>query len=452
MKHSPDYHDFKPILTEIEERPPNPLGSLFLWTVISLMLVTLLGLFLVKVDVVVTARGKIIPLGDVKVVQPLETGVVTNIHVREGDYVKKGAILLEIDPSIDKADLEGKERNLLNSRLAMERVNAVLSRSAFLPSPKSIHQEAFKTQNAHYDAQKNLYESNLKEKEKEYKETLSVLNSLTEEVRSLRGLLSHTQEDERRQKALAEIGALAVNRYREKMKERMNLEKELDVKIGQETQTETKLERIQDEIEIFKHSFQDKLLAEFTTNLQSKNSLEAEVSSIKFKQGKKFIISPVDGYIHLLPVKTIGGVVTTAQPVATVVPENAPLVVNAVVFNKDIGFVKEGQKSVIKVDAFDFQKYGAIDGLVEVINPFNLEEKEGAGKEKEKDSEPEAASGGYPVRLKMLADHLKTKDGKIYRMKPGMTVTAEINVGKRRVIEFFLFPVIRYLDEGLKVR
>jgi len=151
-----------------------------------------------------------------------------------------------------------------------------------------------------------------------------------------------------------------------------------------------------------------------------------------------------------LPVKTIGGVVTTAQPVVTLVPENTPLVVNAVVFNKDIGFVKEGQRCVIKVDTYDFQKYGTIEGVVETINPFSLEENKGKDKEKEKDKETEA--GGYPVRVKMLADVLKTKDGTVYRMKPGMSVTTEVNVGKRRVIEFFLFPVIRYLDEGLKVR
>ncbi|MDD5168552.1 MAG: HlyD family type I secretion periplasmic adaptor subunit [Syntrophales bacterium] len=455
MRNSPDYHDFKPILTEIEERPPNPLGTIFLWTIISLMLVILLGLYLVKVDIVVTARGKIIPLGDVKVVQPLETGVVTGVHVREGDYVKKGAILMEIDPSIDKADLEGKEKNLQNSRLAMRRVNAILAAEEFTPSGKRGSSDAVKTQLAHYNAQKNLYESTLKEKEKEYRETLSALNSLKEEIRSLKTILGHTREDERRQKNLVEIGALADNKYRDKVKERMNVEKELDVKTGQADQTATKLERIKDEIETFKHTFQDKLLTEFTTNLQSKNSLEAEVESIRFKQGKKFIISPVNGYIHLLPVKTIGGVVTTAQPVVTIVPEEAPLVVNAVVFNKDIGFVKEGQTSVIKVDTFDFQKYGTIDCIVEVINPFNLEEKDGAGKEKDKEKDsgdPGSSSGGYPVRLKMLNDYLKTKDGTTYRMKPGMTVTAEINVGKRRVIEFFLFPVIRYLDEGLKVR
>jgi hypothetical protein len=84
-----DHHDFKPIIAEIEERPVNPLGMLFLWIIISLMLITLLGLFFLKIDVVVSARGKVIPVGDVKIVQPLETGVITKIHVKEGDHVRK---------------------------------------------------------------------------------------------------------------------------------------------------------------------------------------------------------------------------------------------------------------------------------------------------------------------------------------------------------------------------
>ena len=440
-----DYHNFKPILAEIEERPPNPLGTWFLWTIISIMVVVLLGLYFVKVDVVVTARGKIIPLGDIKVMQPLDTGVVTGIHVKEGDFVKKGAVILEIDPSVDMADLDGKERNLKSSKLAMERINAILYDKEFLPSSREVPKETVQAQITQYKAQRNIYTSTLKEKEKEYQENQSALNMLKNEIGSINSLLSIIREDERRQKALVEIGALADNRYREKMRERMNLEKELDLKIGQMEQTETKLERVKDEIETFRNTFREKLLSEFTTNMQTKNTLEAEVSTIRFKQGKKIIVSPVDGFVHLLPVKTIGGVVTTAQPVVSLVPENTPLAVNAIVLNKDIGFVKEGQRCVIKIDTFDFQKYGTIEAEVETINPYSLEE---TGKDKEKGAEKE----GYPVRFKMFADALKTRDGTIYSVKPGMSVTAEINVGKRRVIEFFLFPVIKYLDEGLKVR
>lgn len=412
-----DHHDFKPILTEIEERPANPLGVYFLWTIISLMLVVVLGLYFVKVDVVVTARGKIIPLGDVKVVQPLETGVITKIHVKEGDFVKEGAMLLEIDSSVDTADLEGKELNLRHSKLSMNRINSVLSGKDFDARGTGQSTEVIKAQRAHYQAQK------------------SALKSLQDEISTLDKLLAEAKEDERRQKALAEIGAIAENRYREKMKERINLEKERSSRLAGMEQ------------------LREKLLSDYSTNVQTSNTLQAEVSSLKFKQGKRFIVAPVTGYVHLLPVKTVGGVVTTAQPVVGIVPEGTPLEVSAIVMNKDIGYVKEGQTSVIKIDTFDFQKYGTIEGKVEVVNPYSMDDSsKDKEREKNKSSDQEQESGGYPIRVKMSSEELKTKNGDIYKLRPGMSVTSEINVGKRRVIEFFLFPVIRYLDEGLKVR
>jgi len=443
-----DYHDFKPILAAIEERPTNPLGTYFLWTIISLMIVVLLALFFVKIDVVVAARGKIIPAGDVKVVQPLETGVIAKINVKEGDYVRRGDILLEIDPSVDTADLEGKERNLNYSRLSIGRIDAVLNEKGFSPAGKGLASEIVKTQMTHYQAQRDVYNSTLKEKEKEALENQSAVESLKKEIETINHVLSMTLEEEKRQKALVEIGTLADNRYREKVKERMNLERERDAKEGQARQLETKLSRISDEIQTFKSNFREKLLSDYSNNMHERNTLEAEVSSLKFKQDKRFIIAPVAGYVHLLPVKTIGGVVTTAQPVAGIVPEGTPLEVNAIVMNKDIGYVKEGQSCVVKVDTYDFQKYGTIEGMVEIINPYSMEEKEN----KETNKAAENESGGYPVRVKMTAETLKTKNGDVYKVKPGMSATVEVNVGKRRVIEFFLFPIIRYLDEGLKVR
>jgi len=201
-----DHHDFRPILAEIEERPPNPLGTYFLWTIIALMVMVLLGLYLVKVDVVVTARGKIIPFGDVKVLQPLETGIVTGIHVREGDFVREGEILMEIDPSVDTADLEGKSRNLKFSQLAMERVDAVLSGRSFNPSEKAYPDDAVQMQRSQYRAQRDVYASTLKEKKNALREAQSELDTLTGEIVRLREILTMTQEDEKRFQALVEAG------------------------------------------------------------------------------------------------------------------------------------------------------------------------------------------------------------------------------------------------------
>ena len=434
-----DYHDFKPILAEVEEKPPNPIGRAFLWTTIAILGLALIGLIFIKVDVVVTARGKIIPVGDVKVLQPLETGVVSKICVREGDYVKAGSPLIEIDPSVDSADLEGKEKNLNLSRVSMARIRAVLDDRAFRPSGEGRPQEIVDTQVKLYQSQRALYHSTLKEKQLALEEAEHGVRTLQDELTKLENQLAVTQDVEKKQKSLVEIGALAENRFKEKVRERMSQEREVGAKRGQIKEATVRAARVKSEVESFRNSFREKMLSELSSNMQGKNILEAEVTSLNFKKGKRSINAPVSGYVHILSIKTVGGVVTPAQQVVSLVPEDAALMARVLVLNKDAGFVWPGQKCVVKVDTFDFQKYGMIDGTVESVNPFSVEEKENSG-------------DGYPLHVTLASEELKTKDGSTHKVRPGMSVSAEIQVGKRRVVEFFLFPIIKYLDEGLKVR
>jgi len=106
-----DSHEFKPLLSEIEEEPESPIGLFTFWTVVALIAVTTIWLIVGKVDIVVTTRGVIIPAGESKVIQPLDVGVVSQILVKEGDYVKKGQPLLEIDPSTTEPALESSREN-----------------------------------------------------------------------------------------------------------------------------------------------------------------------------------------------------------------------------------------------------------------------------------------------------------------------------------------------------
>lgn len=287
-----------------------------------------------------------------------------------------------------------------------------------------------------YRAQKQAYDASIKQKEKELKEIQTVINSLNEEIAKLRSLLIIISDEEKRLKSLSEAGAIAEARYREKVKERLNLEKEIQVKKSQIEENTLRLEIIKHKIDAIRSGFSEKLLAEASNSIQQENLLISEITTIKFKESKRFITSPVNGYVHLLPVKTVGGVVTPAQPIITIVPENTPLVVRVIVLNKDIGFVKEKTRAVIKIDTYDFQKYGTLQGEVEVISPFSIEDRE-------------IGVDGYPVYVKLYSTELKTKDGKTYKVKAGMTVTAEINVGKRRVIELILSPFLKHIDEGL---
>jgi hemolysin D len=433
-----DQHDFRPILAEIQERPPNPAGRMFLWVLMAFLVIAGLGLFLIEVDVVVSARGKIIPAGDVKTLQPLETGVVSGILVKEGDYVARGATLVEIDPALDTADLEGKEKNLRFSRAASQRIDAVLAEQPFRPNGDT-EPELAQAQRRLYETQRALYRSTLSEKEKALREAEASLQGLREERKRLESLHRLVSEEEKRQQSLVKIGALAENRYRDKVKERLQTEKELELKGAQVEEGTWKVQRVREEMETFRNSFREKLLAELSGNLQGRNTLESEVNSIHFRKQKRQIAAPVNGTVHQLHVKTVGGVVTPAQPVVSIVPENTPIVANILVVNRDIGYVRQGQECIVKVDTYDFQKHGTVEGRVETVSPFNVENKENT-------------SDGYPVFVNLAAMELKTKDGAVFPLRPGMAVTTEINVGKRRVIEFFLFPIIKYLDEGLKVR
>jgi len=431
-----DEHEFKPILQEIQDKPPNPLGRIFLWSLLILMVLITIGLYFLEVDVVVSARGKVIPDGDIKIIQSLDTGVIKKIMVREGDYVKEGQPLVEIDPTIDVADIQGKKKNLSFHKLTRERVESIISGKMFYSSentPDYIIQKAL------YDKQKRYLNAVIQQKEKEIKEIEKFIESLRMDIERLNNLINILAEEEERLKELVSVGAVAEAKYKEKLKERLNLERERDLKKKQIEENVIRIEKIKYEIESIKSAFLEKLLQEAGTSLQQENILASEVEKMEFIKSKKFITSPVNGYVHVISIKTIGGVVTPAQPIMAIVPEDTPLVVEARVLNKDIGFIKPGQKVVIKVDTYDFQKYGTLSGEVKTVSPFSIEDRE-------------TGMSFYLVYIKLNSLELKAKDGNTYKIKPGMNVIAEINIGKRKVIELFLSPFIRQIDEGLKVR
>ncbi|HNR52701.1 MAG TPA: biotin/lipoyl-binding protein, partial [Deltaproteobacteria bacterium] len=132
-----DAYEFKPTMAEIEERPANPLGRIVFWIIVATMVFFATWMCIGKIDVVVSARGMVIPEGDVKILQPLDTGVVSAILCREGDFVKKDQVLMEIDPSITAPELDSKKKSLQYLELEKMRLNAVIGKGAFSPDKKT---------------------------------------------------------------------------------------------------------------------------------------------------------------------------------------------------------------------------------------------------------------------------------------------------------------------------
>jgi len=427
-----DVHEFHPLIVEIEDRAINPVGRAILWIVFAVITFGLLWLFFAKIDIVVSARGKVIPTGEIKVLQPIETGVISKINIKEGDFVKKGQVLMQIDPSVTENNLEVKEKDLDVINLQVKRIEALINnKSLFL---NSTLQEA-KEEEKLYLVQKDSLDEGISRYEMKLFQTKSQYQSALADKTRVSQLLS--KDKKRLVKLKSVLDIIARKDYEELQTNVLNLQQQVNMANYKVDESKKHINEIQEEKASFISQFKDTKYQELLSLKKEHRSLESEINAIKFQNQKQSIISPTDGYIAKMMINTIGGVVTPAEKLISIVPKDAPLIVKVNVLNQDIGFIKEDMISKIKIDTFSFQKYGFFEGKIINVGNFSVED--------------EKLGPIYEVKIQPNGEKL-TVEGEQRYLEAGMSVTAEIKVGKRRVIEFFIYPIIRYLDEGLSVR
>jgi len=430
-----DAHEFHPTMTEIEERPVNPLGRIIFWVIVVTMVFFAVWMCLGTIDVVVSARGMVIPEGDVKILQPLDTGVVSAILCREGDFVRKEQILMEIDPSITAPELESKKETLRYLELEKMRLNASIGKGGFNPDKKAYGNESIKTQRDLYRSSMLSLTEQLNAKRAELKKIEEEAKSAAKEKTYNASLLELARDREKRLKAVADI--ITRNEYEKAVNDVLtyaNAVEQLTHKLEQLTYQKN---QVLHEIAYIKESFRTTALKEYSDKHKTATEIGAEIDKTSFRNQKQKILSPVDGYISNLYFHTIGGVVTPAQKLMTIVPFNTPLILKVSVLNKDIGFVKDKMPASIKIDTFDFQKYGILNGTIRSISRHSTDD--------------EKLGPVYEVFINPIETTFLV-EGRRVPITSGMSLTAEIKVGKRRIIEFFVYPLIKYLDEGIKVR
>ncbi|RLA80190.1 MAG: HlyD family type I secretion periplasmic adaptor subunit [Epsilonproteobacteria bacterium] len=433
--HTKDKHEFKPLLVEIEDRPINPLGRSLLWIIIALMTFGGLWIYFAKIDVVVSARGKIIPYGEIKVLQPIETGVVSAILVKEGELVSKGQILIEIDPSVTETNLDSKQKNLELLDIEILRLSALIEDKAFITPMNCKDEGLLSTQKLIYNTTKlGFSQQQLLIK----KQSLQVISQINSSFIDRSRLQQHRASAKKKEaNLLSVIDIIARSEYDEACKELVEHDEQIRMKTHDINQLQERLNELREQKILITQEYQNKLLEELTQKRKEATLLKVEIESIEFKKAKQKITSPVDGYVTKLMIHTIGGVVTPAEKLISILPKDVPLVIKAKVLNQDVGFIKEGMESAIKIDTFDFQKYGLIPAEVIHISDDAIED--------------EQLGSVYEIYLKPKKDHLIVEGEKIY-LNSGMTTTAELKIGQRRVIEFFIYPLIKYMDEGMSVR
>ncbi len=468
--------EFMPAALELQETPPNPLVRWLAWTLITLFILTLLWAIFGKVDVVASAEGKIIPGSRVKQIQPLDKGVIKAIHVKEGQYVKEGDPLIELDRTITAADQARMQQELHNASLnlagseALQALIADQQNTAEKNSqqPKNQqHQKIHQRINQHKKpvaaselalvidekltlsaSEILLHQQKTWEQWQQYQAQLSSLHSALTKAQSEK--IANLETIKKLEQTLPMVTKRATalhSLYQKNMAseaeylelEQQRIERTQDLATQQQIQQQliAAINEAQQQINALKADTSSKLLAQIADSRNQLATITEELVKARDMNDKQILYAPVSGYVQQLAVNTIGGVVTEAQQLMIVVPEEENLEVQVMLGNQDIGFVQNNMPAEIKIHTFPFTKYGLIDATVtHISDDAILDEKLGLV---------------YAMHLKMHKSTIRveTKDVKLI---PGMAVTAEVKTTQRRVIEYFLSPLLKYKQESIRER
>lgn len=440
-KHGLVETQFLPAALEIVETPPSPHGRAVMWLIICAAVTALGWSCLAKVEMVAVAEGRLVPTGRLRSVEALEPGLVRNIAVREGQHVKAGQVLIELDPTQAGADARSATTELTTAGLTLARANALLSYAAGggseLRSPVDASVSAIQAERQLVSARISAYEAKRGSiDERQLGAAASGRSASAEIVKQERTLpILKSQLDD--QIVLESKGFGARQKVLQLQQQIVTVEQDIisqRARLDEARAQVASLNRDGAELreQFVSQAAQERTEAEGLTATRADNFNKAD-QKLKLQT----LSSPVSGTIQSVAVTTLGEVVESGKPIVTLVPDGEALVVEALMLNKDVGFVRVGDPVTVKLEAFPFTRYGTIDGTVTEISPDAIvDEKRGLV---------------FPVRIKLSQSQFKVQ-GQTRQLFSGMSVSAEIVTGKRRVISYIWSPVSKAISEAGRER
>ncbi|MES5481924.1 HlyD family type I secretion periplasmic adaptor subunit [Bradyrhizobium sp. INPA03-11B] len=451
---------FLPAALEITESPPSPIGRAIGASIIAAFCLALVWSWFGHVDIVATASGKIVPGGRTKLIQPFETGVVRAIHVRDGQSVKAGEVLIELDPTMNGADQERYRSDLLAAELEVARLRAALASdplAAFQPPQGAtaadidLHRQFLISQRAEQQAKVAEIERQQGQKEAE-RSTIAV------NVAKIQATIPVLTERVEIRKTLLDKALGSKVTYLSEYQDLVGLQQDLIVQQSRLREADAAMALLKETRDRADAEYRRSTYDALAKAEQRAKSAAQEV--VKAEQRTKFqqLTAPVDGVVQQLAVHTVGGVVSPAQALAVVVPSDSHLEIEAMLSNRDIGFVHPGQRAAIKVDTFNFTRYGLLDGEVLSVSSdaITRDKPQGASNDRtpgggQGGSEPRGQELEYAARVSLDRTQMQVED-KLVKLGPGMAVTVEIKTGRRRIISYLLSPLASHQQEALRER
>ncbi len=448
-------HEFLPAAIEIMEKPPSPGLRMLLLMTCAFFTGALAWSIIGTVDVVAVASGKIIPSSKVKTIQPLEIGSVHAIHVRNGQHVDEGQVIIELDPTLAVADESQARQSLLSTRVIEARNAALLAYLDGQPTgfiaPEGtsgatvvIEQQFVRTSIAEFEAQIRSLRQQIGQRGAE-------LSSAQAEINKLQQTLPLVEKQLEARRELMRQGNFALLKLLEYEQLRIEHLQNIEVQRANSERARAAIASIEADIAKTREAFGKTAVTDLVQASDKANLAAEELRKTIRRRELLQLRAPVSGTVQQVAIATVGGVVQPAQPLMVIVPDDAEIEVEAHVVNKDIGFVQEGQPVRVKLEAFPFTEYGLIPGVVESISRDAIDLSQQSGPQRDEKGRPVQPGLVYAARIRLLQTNIRVR-GRNQELGPGLSVQAEIKTGERRIIQYLLSPITQALDEAGRER
>jgi hemolysin D len=453
---------FLPAALEIVERPASPIGRAILYSLMGLFCIALAWACIGQVDIVASAKGKILPSGRVKLIQPFETGIIRAIHVRDGQLVQAGETLIELDPTMNEAELKHNQIDLVAAELDVARLRAELEDGdpvANFAAPADAPLAQVMVQRQLLLNQIGEQRAKLAVLDRQREQKQAERETVESTIEKLQASLPVMQERLGIRKTLYDHTTGSKASYLELLQSFVEEQHELDVQKRRSNETAAAIAAIDEQHMEAIEEFRRTRYAELVEAERKAKDLSEDLVKAQHRVALQLLKAPVDGTVQQLAVHTVGGVVTPAQQLMVLVPSDSHLEVEAMVLNRDIGFVHAGQDAEIKVDAFNFNRYGLIGGRVVSVSPDAITREKPLDAKRDpnqsgaqdESSEPATQELVYAARISLAKTQMHVEQ-KLVDLEPGMAVTVEIKTGSRRIISYLLSPLLKYRQEALRER
>ena len=433
--------EFLPAALEVTETPPSPVGQTILWVIIAAALIAIIWAFVSKIDTVAVAEGRLVPDGRLRSVEAAEQGVIRAIDVREGQHVTADQTLLELDPTAANADAQSARTELSTASLTRARDNALLAysagRAAGLTPPPGAEPAAVDAERQLVTARIQEYQGKVASLTQRKAGAEATARISEAEVTKLERTIPLLKEALDLQRDLQNQGFGARQKLLQQEQAYITALQDLESERAKLDEARAQVASIAGDIAEAREEFVGKAAQERAEAEGVVATRGDAVRKADQRQGLQRLTAPVAGYVQELTLTNVGEVPEVGKPLVTIVPDGEDLVVEALMLNRDAGFVRAGMRTIVKLEAYPFTRYGVLEGVVAHVSPdATVDQQRGLV---------------FPVRIRLTKKTLNV-DGRLAILSPGMSATAEVVTGKRRVVDYLWSPVAKAVGEAGRER